>query len=84
MPKVTFAESGVTAEWTGEHESILELAEEHGLALDFMCRMGSCTTCQQPLVSGEVEYVQEKSADPDDGHELICSCIPKTDVVIRA
>jgi len=86
MQKVIFKESGLELEWTGEEESILELAEANGLDLDFGCRMGNCTTCQQKILSGEVEYPNGHSGEPDPGNELLCCSRPKgdQDLVIEA
>lgn len=84
MASVNFRKSGVTAEWAGDQESLLELAEENGLVLDFGCRMGNCTACQQPLVSGEVDYPDSHSGEPDEGNILLCCSVPKGDVVIDA
>ena len=84
MAKITFQKSGVVAEWDGSHESLLELAEENGLDLDFGCRMGNCTACQQKIVSGEVEYPHGHSGEPDEGSQLLCCSIPVDDVVIDA
>jgi ferredoxin len=84
MPKVTFRKSEKTVEWTAKHESLLELGEDAGLDLDFGCRMGNCTACQQPLVSGEVDYPMGHGGQPDEGNELLCCSVPKTDVVIDA
>lgn len=84
MVKVTFQQSGVSADWTDEHESILELAEDKGLDLPFGCRAGNCTSCQQKFISGEVEYPHGSGSEPDEGHQLICCSVPKGDVVIDA
>jgi len=84
MPKVTFQQSGVTADWEESEEFLLDFAESKGLDLDFGCRAGSCTMCQQPLVSGEVEYPDGHASDPDEGNILMCCSRPKTDVVIDA
>lgn len=84
MANVTFQESGLTLAWTGEHESILELAESNGLDLDYGCRMGNCTACQQALISGEIEYTDEPGGTPDEGKILICCSTPRTDIVVGA
>ncbi|MCH8474754.1 MAG: 2Fe-2S iron-sulfur cluster binding domain-containing protein [Opitutales bacterium] len=84
MPKVLFKQSGVEVEWDGSHESLLELAEDHGLDLDFGCRMGNCTACQQPVVKGEVEYPNGHTGEPDEGNELLCCSVPKDDIEIDA
>lgn len=86
MPKVIFKKSGVEAEWTGNEENILELAEANGLDLDFGCRMGNCTACQQKVVSGEVEYPNGHTGEPEEGNALLCCSQPKgdADLVIDA
>ncbi|MGC9453099.1 MAG: 2Fe-2S iron-sulfur cluster-binding protein [Oceanipulchritudo sp.] len=84
MSKVTFSKSGVNAEWTGEEDSILALGEAKGLDLDFGCRMGNCTMCQQPLLSGEVDYPHGHNGVPDEGNILLCCSVPRADVEIDA
>ncbi|GHB93892.1 2Fe-2S iron-sulfur cluster-binding protein [Cerasicoccus arenae] len=84
MPKVTFQRSNVSAEWDAVEDSLLDFAEAHGLDLDFGCRVGNCTACQQKLISGEVEYQFDHGAVADEGKILLCCSIPKTDVVIDA
>jgi ferredoxin len=86
MAKVIFQESGVEAEWTGEQDSLLEFGEEHGLDLDFGCRMGNCTACQQKIVVGEVSYPDGHGGEPEAGNALLCCSVPKgdTDLVIGA
>jgi ferredoxin len=84
MSKVTFKKSAIESEWTGQQESILELGEANGLDLNFGCRMGNCTACQQPIVSGEVDYPEGHNGVPEDGNILLCCSQPKGDVVIDA
>ncbi|MEC8209363.1 MAG: 2Fe-2S iron-sulfur cluster-binding protein [Verrucomicrobiota bacterium] len=86
MVNIIFKKSGVTATWTGTQESILELGEIHDLDLDYGCRMGNCTACQQQIVSGEVDYPNGHTGEPDEGNALLCGCHPKgdADVVINA
>ncbi|MFP4156807.1 MAG: 2Fe-2S iron-sulfur cluster-binding protein [Opitutales bacterium] len=86
MGKVIFKKSDVTCEWTGEEESLLELGEANDLDLDFGCRMGNCTACQQPILSGEVSYPNGHTGEPDAGNALLCCSQPKgdADLVIDA
>ena len=86
MPKVIFQKSELSLEWTGAEESILELAEANDLDLDYGCRMGNCTACQQAVISGDVEYPNGHTGEPDEGNQLLCCCQPKgdADVVIDA
>ncbi len=81
--QVTFARSGVTADWDPACESILDLAEQHGLNPDYSCRSGICHTCMCALVEGEVEYLEEPLDEPDSGCVLICCSRPKTSLVIE-
>ena len=84
MPKVTFKKSGIEAAWDGSSDSLLEFAESKGLDLDYGCRAGNCTACQQTILEGEVSYPWEPSGVPDEGKELLCCSVPKTDVVVDA
>ncbi|MGC6425222.1 MAG: 2Fe-2S iron-sulfur cluster-binding protein [Lentimonas sp.] len=83
MGKIIFETSGVSFEWTGDDESILELAEANNLDLDYGCRMGNCTACQQQITSGEVEYPIGHTGEPNEGHALLCCCQPKGDADVR-
>ena len=84
MAKIHFQKSDVTVDFDESEESILDAGEAEGVDLDFGCRMGNCTACQQPLVSGEITYPDGHTGEPDAGHILLCCCVPKTDVVIDA
>lgn len=86
MPKIIFQTSGVELNWDGSEENILEFAEINDLDLDYGCRMGNCTACQQKIVSGEVEYPNGHTGEPEEGYALLCCCAPKgdSDLVIDA
>lgn len=86
MAKVVFKKSGVEVEWTGEQDSLLELGESQGLDLDFGCRMGNCTACQQPILAGAVEYPDGHAGEPEPGNQLLCCSVPQgeEDLVIDA
>jgi len=81
--QVDFARSGVTATWDPACETILDLAEKHGLSPDYSCRSGICHTCICKLVEGEIEYLEEPLDPPDPGHVLICCSKPKSRLVIE-
>lgn len=86
MSKITFQKSGAALDWDGTEDSLLEAAEANGLDLDFGCRMGNCTACQQTIVSGQVEYPNGHTGEPEKGNALLCCCTPKdgSDLVIDA
>ena len=81
---VTFSESGQQLSWDGQQQSLLELAEQHGIDIEYGCRAGSCGSCQTQLTAGEVEYVQAPDFDPDPGTCLLCIATPKTDITLGA
>lgn len=81
---VVFQKSDKKAVWDGSSESLLELGESLGINLDFGCRRGNCTACQQPKVSGDIEYLHEHNGVPEDGNILLCCSVPRSDVVIDA
>ena len=80
--QVTFSRSGVEAAWDPACESILDLAEKHGLSPNYSCRSGICNTCTCALIDGEIEYVDEPLSAPDPGQVLICCSRPKGNLVI--
>jgi len=84
MATVTFSKSGVTTAWDSSQDSLLELGEANGLDLDFGCRVGNCTACQQPLTSGQVAYPHGHNGIPEEGNALLCCSVPTGDVVIDA
>lgn len=82
---VVFAKSGKEI-ICSEEDSILDIAEEAGIDLPSSCRAGICSTCQQPLLEGNVKYDTEPSAlkDIPAGYILACSAHPVGRVVIDA
>ena len=82
--EVTFARSGLTVPWDNSFETILDLAEHHGLSPAYSCRSGICHTCICEIVEGEVDYTEEPLDPPDDRCVLICCSKPKSKLVIEA
>jgi uncharacterized protein len=80
---VTFAHSKVSVPWDDSCESLLELAEAHGLSPDFSCRSGICSTCKCELLVGEVDYFSEPLDPPEEGMALICCSRPAGDVTLN-
>ena len=84
---VVFNRSGKEVNCT-DGDPILEVAEKAGMELDSSCRAGTCGTCKQKLVSGEVKYDGEPSAltesDRAAGFILACSARPVGRVVVDA
>jgi ferredoxin-NADP reductase/phenylpropionate dioxygenase-like ring-hydroxylating dioxygenase large terminal subunit len=74
---VKFSRSGVEAEWSREDGTLLELAEEVGLAPAFGCRSGICGTCKTPILHGAVDYLDEPLAERGEGNILLCCSVPR-------
>lgn len=80
---VNFAKSGQQLTWPAGGTSLLDLAENQGIAVNSGCRAGSCGSCQTTIRSGEVGYQQAPDYDPEPGTCLLCVCTPKTNVVLE-
>jgi len=74
---VKFARSGTETAWSREDGTLLELAEEAGLAPPFGCRSGICGTCKTRIVTGAVDYLDEPLADRAEGEILLCCSVPR-------
>ena len=83
LPTVTFSDSGITAQWNPEFDSLLEFAEAQGLMPDFSCRSGVCSTCECKLESGELDYNELPLEEPDEGYALICCSKPNGDITLK-
>jgi ferredoxin len=84
--KVTFKKSGVTVD-VAEDEYILEEAEDAGLRLPYDCRSGTCTTCMQKCLEGEIDQDLAFAISDEElekGYRLICIGSPLSDVVLDA
>ena len=83
--QVLFQRSGVSVEWDPARHanfSILDLANNAGLNLRAGCRSGYCGACKV-AVEGEVKYFYN-APKLAAGMALICSCVPASDIVVKA
>ena len=62
--------------WSRCESPLLELAEEHSVAIDFGYRAGSCGTCVTRLLSRTVRYLHEPNAPLESGEMLPCIAAP--------
>ena len=84
--KVAFERRGVTT-GCAEDEYILEEAEDAGLRLPYDCRSGTCTTCIQKCLEGEIDQDLAFAISDEElekGYRLICIGSPLSDVVLDA
>jgi len=81
-PQVSFARSGITAQWDPKFGSLLELAEACDVPVRWSCRTGVCHTCMTGLIGGSVSYNPEPIERPAPGNVLICCSQPSADVTL--
>ncbi|HCW68838.1 MAG TPA: FAD-binding oxidoreductase, partial [Thalassospira lucentensis] len=75
--QVEFAKSGQTAIWQPDADkTLLELAEDAGLAPEASCRGGNCGTCRTKIAQGRVTYKTQPSAPVKPDEALICCAVP--------
>lgn len=81
-PAVTFSRSGLTAHWSPRFTSLLEFAEACDVPTRYSCRSGVCHICVTEVVSGTADYTQEPLEEPPAGSVLVCSAVPRTELVL--
>lgn len=73
---VTFAKSGKASRWWPDRGSLLDLAEQAGVAPLSSCRSGICGTCATRVLHGDVDYTQPPAHDMEANEALICIARP--------
>jgi ferredoxin len=81
-PRITFARSGLSVNWSPDYRSILEIAEACDVPTRFSCRTGVCHTCITGVLDGITTYSPPPLEEPADGEVLICSAAPGSDLVL--
>ena len=74
--QITFSQSNQDTIWHSSDGTLLEFAEQQGLAPAFSCRSGSCGSCVCQLDSGQVVYTSPISIELQAGEVLICCAKP--------
>lgn len=69
-------------EWRPESGRLLDAVEGIGIPWPSGCRVGACGTCERPLRSGTIEYLQDPVSPPKAGRVLVCCAVPTSDVVL--
>jgi ferredoxin-NADP reductase/MOSC domain-containing protein YiiM len=81
-PRVSFARSGLNANWDPKFASLLDFAEACDVPVRWSCRTGVCHMCESGLISGEVNYQPDPLDPPAQGNLLICCSQPADDIVL--
>ena len=76
--EIHFAKSGRSLEWQAGDGTLLDFAEQHGIAMASGCRAGGCGCCETRITQGEVRYDSPPDYDAAPGHCLPCVARPAT------
>jgi ferredoxin-NADP reductase len=77
--EVACAASGVTLVVPPDR-SILEVAQDRGLPVDFSCGEGTCGTCETPLLSGRAEHRDSLLTDEEkDAQDTLFICVSRAE-----
>ena len=81
-PRITFARSGLSVNWSPGFHTLLDLAEACDVPTRYSCRSGVCHTCATAVIEGTTEYREPPLEEPADGAVLLCTATPHTDLVL--
>lgn len=84
--RVTFAESGVTVQARGD-VNLLDLAEAHGIRLEYGCRSGGCGACKVRCTRGQVVMDDQDglaASEEQNGYILTCTACPRSHFIVNA
>ncbi|MBB3196860.1 pyridoxamine 5'-phosphate oxidase family protein [Roseateles terrae] len=73
---VVFKQTGREAAWQPADGTLLDFAEQQGLAPPFSCRAGHCGSCATRMTSGEVTYARPIAWQPAADEVLLCCAVP--------
>lgn len=73
--RIRFARSGIEVEWS-PGVSLLEAAEDAGIAAGHECRAGTCHQCAVAILGGAVAYDRAPAVPPPPGMALVCCSRP--------
>jgi ferredoxin-NADP reductase len=60
--------------------SILEIAQDRGLPVDFSCGEGTCGTCETPLLAGRAEHRDSLLTDEEkDAQDTLFLCVSRAE-----
>ena len=74
----------MSVDWDISNGTLLEAAENAGIAMDSGCRAGSCGACLTAILEGKVEYIDEPGTDIENGSCLPCIAIPTENLKLNA
>ena len=82
--KVSFSRSNKEAQWSGEMDSLLDLALAESVPIGYGCRAGNCGSCKTAIKSGKVKYQKKPGCEIETGSCLTCIATPDGDLHLDA
>jgi ferredoxin-NADP reductase len=80
---IEFARSGKTCH-TRPGQTVLEAAEEQGVAIPSLCRAGQCGTCKTRLLEGKVRMASENGLDANARAQgFVLTCVGRAEGPIK-
>jgi glycine betaine monooxygenase B len=80
---VEFVRSGKTCP-VRKGQTLLQAAEEHGVAIPSSCRQGQCGTCKTKLLQGSVRMDAEEGLDADSkAKRFVLTCVGHADGIVK-
>src|SRR5690606_25844898 len=77
--QVEFQASGITATVPGD-QSILSVAEEAGVVVDWSCREGTCGSCEAVLLEGRAEHRDSLLDEEEkDAQDCLMICVSRAE-----
>jgi glycine betaine catabolism B len=83
--QISFAKSGKTIAADGQ-ATLLELAEQSGIVIDYECRNGNCGQCMVKCLKGQVEMAEQAELDDINrkkGWVYSCCSYPSSNIVLE-
>jgi ferredoxin-NADP reductase/mono/diheme cytochrome c family protein len=81
--RVEFSRSGKTCS-VRSSQTVLEVAEEHGVAIPSSCRQGQCGTCKTRLLEGNVRMDTEAGLDADSRAQgFVLTCVGHAEGAVK-
>lgn len=82
--KIHFSRSKREVAWSGQSDSLLDLALAEGVPISYGCRAGNCGSCKTAIKSGKVKHRKRPGCEVEAGSCLTCIAVPESDLSLDA
>ena len=81
---VRFNKSDEDIVWNVSYRTLLNLANEHKIKINYDCKRGECAKCAKKVSSGDVHYLVRPRKTLGRDFHYMCIVVPMGDVTIEA